>query len=637
MPRDEGDSKAEVEMQQKNDSQAIELVMSPDGSDEELEELEEIGSTHAVPWLPYLLKHLIIMILGGGVLAVPIIVMTTTGRVDFVKAIHQNDPAGADHEAYRAVRFFSWASAMVFIVTFVSFIVSILPRFVIHVTRILSIGKLELVKQYLEFYTALVTTIKVAFSVAISFGLWCFSFPHSVEWDPSVHAQDWSMVFFRILLCLVILVSFITLEKIFLQLIAVRFHRTAYRQRLGEANYATFVLDSLNKARRRGTQPPAKRNDDANNTRISFVASKGMQELGSSVRNMSSNNVKPKTAYTSIYNNLNKNVFDRRYDDNTDLHSRNEAQKLARKLFASLQGHRNYLKVQDFYPLFSTQDEANKAFEYFDKDGNGDISRREMREQIMKIYKERKDLTLALRDTSQAVGKLDSILLIIFVIISGFTSSVVFGKDLYATLIPFGTFFLGLSFIFGDSAKELFQSIIFLFVMHPYDAGDRVYIESDNLLVEKVGLLGTKFTHINGQSTYIPHMILMKKIIYNIRRSTSQAEQIDFQIDFDTPKEKIFALKERINQYLFEEESRDFYSEILMGLSEIIDSNKLNMFFWLEYKGNWQNGGKRWARKTRFMIALREICKDLDMQYSLLPQKIEHLNPPPYNMPPHTH
>ncbi|KAJ9074454.1 hypothetical protein DSO57_1006104 [Entomophthora muscae] len=253
-----------------------------------------------------------------------------------------------------------------------------------------------------------------------------------------------------------------------------------------------------------------------------------------------------------------------------------------------------------------------------------------MSEKIQYIYKERKDITNALRDTSQAVGKLDVILLIIFILAAVLLCCATLVANSFTYVVSFGTFVLTLSFIFGSFAAELFQSIIFLFVMHPYDAGDRVYIATDNLLVMKVGLLGTTFTHVNGQVTYIPHSILKQKIIFNIRRSLHQSEQIDFQIDFSTPKEKIVALKERVNKYLDAEESREFHGDPLMALIEIVDSNKLKMFFWLEHKGNWQDGGRRWARRTRFMLALREICRDLDLSYSLLPLRVQHMNPPPY-------
>jgi len=35
-----------------------------------------------------------------------------------------------------------------------------------------------------------------------------------------------------------------------------------------------------------------------------------------------------------------------------------------------------------------------------------------------------------------------------------------------------------LAFIFGNTVKTVFESIIFLFIVHPYDVGDRCEIDS---------------------------------------------------------------------------------------------------------------------------------------------------------------
>lgn len=79
---------------------------------------------------------------------------------------------------------------------------------------------------------------------------------------------------------------------------------------------------------------------------------------------------------------------------------------------------RSYLVTSDFYPAFPTTREAEAAFAVFDKDGNGDISRPEIRHTILAAYKERRFLARSLQDVSEAVSTLDRLFQVIAWIVS---------------------------------------------------------------------------------------------------------------------------------------------------------------------------------------------------------------------------
>lgn len=147
-----------------------------------------------------------------------------------------------------------------------------------------------------------------------------------------------------------------------------------------------------------------------------------------------------------------------------DIGSTAHAKRLAKTLFYNLQTNSDELVVRDFYPYFDNEEEARAAFGLFDKDGNGDISKSEMKEKIFYVYKERKDLHTSLRDLSQAVGKLDVIFLTIVAVIWLFIVLSIFGKDIVKNMLSIGSFLVALSFVFGNSLKILFENIVFLFV-----------------------------------------------------------------------------------------------------------------------------------------------------------------------------
>lgn len=100
------------------------------------------------------------------------------------------------------------------------------------------------------------------------------------------------------------------------------------------------------------------------------------------------------------------------------------------------------------------------AFEVFDKDSNGDISKREMRDAVRRIYKERRALTASLKDVSSVVAKLDAVLISVALMILIFICLLIFSRNnTLASLVPLATIVVGFSFIFGHSAQTLFESV----------------------------------------------------------------------------------------------------------------------------------------------------------------------------------
>ncbi|KAF9094741.1 hypothetical protein BGX23_001664 [Mortierella sp. AD031] len=303
-----------------------------------------------------------------------------------------------------------------------------------------------------------------------------------------------------------------------------------------------------------------------------------------------------------------------------DIGSTANAKRLAKTLFYNLQINGEDLVVENFYPYFDTQEEARTAFAIFDKDGNGDISKSEMKEKIFYVYKERKDLHTSLRDLSQAVGKLDVIFLTIVAVVWLFIILSVFGKDIVKNMLSIGSFLVALSFVFGNSLKILFENIVFLFITHPYDSGDLVSIEGVDMYVREVGLNSTTFVTWDGKRMYYPNNLISSKPIHNVRRSPNMTDKIVLNIDCYTPQSKIFELRARMRDYLIRE-SKDFLPDLEIQIQEMDAKLKISMC--IEHKGNWQDSGRRWARRTAFNYALKEAVEEIGIQYYALPQRLE--------------
>lgn len=95
----------------------------------------------------------------------------------------------------------------------------------------------------------------------------------------------------------------------------------------------------------------------------------------------------------------------------------------------------------------------------------------------VKVYTDRKALAHALSDTKAVTAQVDnlvtSIVFIIIIVVS-----------LLVVEIATTSFFVFLSsqlvvaaFAFGNTCKNVFESIMFLFVAHPYDVGDCIVFD----------------------------------------------------------------------------------------------------------------------------------------------------------------
>lgn len=306
-----------------------------------------------------------------------------------------------------------------------------------------------------------------------------------------------------------------------------------------------------------------------------------------------------------------------------DIGSAANAKRLAKTLFYNLQTNSDELVVQNFYPYFDSHEEAQRAFSLFDKDANGDISKSEMKEKIFYVYKERKDLHTSLRDLSQAAGKLDIIFLTIVALLWIFIVLSIFGKDIVKNMLSIGSFLVALSFVFGNSLKILFENIVFLFVTHPYDSGDLVCIDDTDMYVREVGLNSTTFVTWDGKRMYYPNNIISQKPIHNVRRSPNMTDKIVLHIDCYTPQVKIFELRARMRDYLMKE-SKEFQPGLEIQIQEMDARLKISMC--IEHKGNWQDSGRRWARRTAFNYALKEAVEDIGIRYYAVPQRVEVYN-----------
>ncbi|KAK1306500.1 Mechanosensitive ion channel protein 4 [Acorus calamus] len=288
-----------------------------------------------------------------------------------------------------------------------------------------------------------------------------------------------------------------------------------------------------------------------------------------------------------------------------------------------------FLKIEEvrtILPLFAGAAETRK------------IKRSAFRDWVVRAYRERKSLAHALNDTKTAVHQLHKLASAIVVVIIIVETIMVMGLATSKVLLVVSSQLLLIGFVFQNTCKVIFESIVFVFVMHPFDVGDRCVIDGVQMIVEEMNILNTVFVRFDNEKIYYPNAVLLSKPISNFYRSPHMADIIDFSIDVATPAESISAMKKLVQTYI-DNKSKHWHPKHSIIFKEIENVNKMKMALIVTHTMNHQEFGEKNSRRSELIFELKKIFETLGIKYNLLPQEV-HLTqyvmaqgriPPPPN------
>ncbi|XVF18509.1 hypothetical protein REPUB_Repub11eG0028200 [Reevesia pubescens] len=291
---------------------------------------------------------------------------------------------------------------------------------------------------------------------------------------------------------------------------------------------------------------------------------------------------------------LDEQIQDSTHEDEsaTQIRSEYEAKVAARKIFQNVaKPGSKYIYLEDI-ERFLLEDEALKSMSLFEGASESRrISKKALKNWVVNAFRERRALALTLNDTKTAVNRLHRminvlvgvIILVIWLLILGIATSKV--------LVFISSQLLLVAFIFGNTCKTVFEAIIFLFVMHPFDVGDRCEIDAVQMVVEEMNILTTVFLRFDNQKIIIPNSVLATKAINNYYRSPDMGDILEFCIHVKTPAEKIGLMKQRILSYI-EHKSDHWYPAPMIIFKELEELNRVRIAIWLTHKMNHQDMGE---------------------------------------------
>ncbi|KAM1863306.1 hypothetical protein ACFX14_003670 [Malus domestica] len=503
---------------------------------------------------------------------------------------------------------------------------------------------------------------------------WHFMFDKKVERETKSEVPAYVT---KILLCLLIGVLLWLVKTLIVKVLASSFHVNSYFDRIQDALFNQYVIETLSgrplieiqnaeeeeekladevrKLQSAGaTMPPALKANAFPSPRIGrdsmrserVIASSGLigkstkysrplskraEETGITIDHLHKLNPKNVSAWNmkrlmnivrkGHLTTLDEQILDATGEDEADTQIRSEveAKAAAKKIFQNVARRGSKYIYQEDLMCFMEEDEAVKTMSLFEgASEHKRISKSALKNWVVNAFRERRALALTLNDTKTAVNTLHRMVNIIVAIVIVVIWLIVLGIATTKFLLFVSSQLVVLAFVFGNTCKTIFEAVIFLFVRHPFDVGDRCEIDGVQMVVEEMNILSTVFLRYDNTKIVYPNSILATLPIFNFYRSPDTGDAIEFCIHISTPPDRIVLMRQRIISYI-ENKKEHWYPAPMIIMKDVEQLNRVRFAIWPQHRMNFQDIGERWVRRGYLVEEMVRIFQELDIQYRLLP------------------
>ncbi|OAY72179.1 Mechanosensitive ion channel protein 10 [Ananas comosus] len=302
-----------------------------------------------------------------------------------------------------------------------------------------------------------------------------------------------------------------------------------------------------------------------------------------------------------------------------EINSEWEAKAAAYRIFKNVaKPDHKYIDEEDLM-RFLSKDEVESVLPMFEGAAETrKIKKSALKNWVVKAYLDRKSLAHSLNDTKTAVRQLHKLSTIIVVIVIIIVMLLMMGIATTQVIVVISSQLLVVVFMFGNTCKTAFEAIIFVFIMHPFDVGDRCVV--DGVQVNILTLLQLLHLTYDNEKIYYPNAVLSTKPISNFYRSPNMGDSVGFAVDISTSVESIANLKSKIKAYI-ESKPTHWQPNHSIVVKDIVNVNKMNMALYVQHTINFQNISEKNGRRSELVLELKKIFEELSIQYHLLPTK----------------
>ncbi|OIR58982.1 MAG: mechanosensitive ion channel protein [Amphiamblys sp. WSBS2006] len=297
--------------------------------------------------------------------------------------------------------------------------------------------------------------------------------------------------------------------------------------------------------------------------------------------------------------------FELEDDDLLNISGEKDARALANSIFRKLaERGKDAIYPHDIEYLFP--EEKNEIVGAMGGRHTGCVSLKMLRKYIVSYYKERTNLKKSLRNHTRMYKKFTAVVFAIVLVISAllFKSTNIGGKvDVYKSAFSVGMV-ATLGFVFAEIPQDMFKTLTFTFVLHPFDCGDYITFGGKDYIVDQITILTVKMTDVLSSATcYLSTKSLVGKDFLNHSRSGEYIEHVSVlvqPVNQAAPEELKKAVQDCIKK-----DASDFTGFVSLENVEF-QKNTMRISLAVEHTDNIGIRGEACERKTRLGTHVQE-------------------------------
>jgi len=136
-------------------------------------------------------------------------------------------------------------------------------------------------------------------------------------------------------------------------------------------------------------------------------------------------------------------------------------------------------------------------------------------------------------------------------IIFGCIYLTLFDVSVHSLWLTFSSVTLAFVFVFGNSIRTIYESVIYLFVVHPFDVGDYLLLNTgDTVKVQEIALMFCTFLKQDGRLLFYPAAKLTVEPAINLSRSQRYWDTVKFTVEMDINASAILKAERLLRQFL---------------------------------------------------------------------------------------